>query len=648
MTIRTNIKRLFTHTFLIIFGFCLFLILLEVSLRCASLFFIHTRTPHFAAETHKKITLLCLGESTTYQGYPQFLERYLNTHSLYSFRVIDAGVPGTNSAQILARLPKYLKDFNPDIVIGMIGINDAEDTISYTETFWDSLLLTVQRLRVYKVIWIVRERLLSLGFNETPLYAEERPPSTDNADTLNQKAWEHMQKKEFEKAEELFTVLLNNDPTNERALIDLSLLYIQTKNKEKARATLEKVHAINPDFHRFLYAQGNLFVLEEKYTEALETFMRALTAYERDPIHTTEYTLVKFGISDCLLHLGKYDESKKILDSLLPVAIDTAEIHKRLADYYAFNNNFDASLEELKKRVALNPDNIEYLRDLGNRASEDFRFDIAINCFEKIYNRDHMNPDYIFWLANIYSLYGQMPPQEKTEYSLRQLQSLLDTHPHNTTILNFYTHLLFSNQRYKEAEELLMPAIFYHKDRYRAEPTFDTDYDLFSLLIRLGNSFIGQERWIDAEKILHEAIHLIPNQPEAYTLLALVLRKQNKHLRSNIYTHRAARIRNYTYSKTTHANYNRIKNILQEHSLPFVAVQYPLRPVHTLKKLLGSDETIYYVDNEALFKDAIQRASFTDYFRDFFAGDFGHCTDKGNKLLAENIGRTILTLFPKK
>jgi len=49
------------------------------------------------------------------------------------------------------------------------------------------------------------------------------------------------------------------------------------------------------------------------------------------------------------------------------------------------------------------------------------------------------------------------------------------------------------------------------------------------------------------------------------------------------------------------------------------------------------------VDNEKIFKGALGKNNYKLYFRDMFAGDFGHCTLKGNLLLAENIARAIFT-----
>ena len=49
-----------------------------------------------------------------------------------------------------------------------------------------------------------------------------------------------------------------------------------------------------------------------------------------------------------------------------------------------------------------------------------------------------------------------------------------------------------------------------------------------------------------------------------------------------------------------------------------------------------------FVDNEKVFKEAIRKSSYREYFSDLFAGDFGHCTPKGYGLLAKNIASVVL------
>ena len=66
-----------------------------------------------------------------------------------------------------------------------------------------------------------------------------------------------------------------------------------------------------------------------------------------------------------------------------------------------------------------------------------------------------------------------------------------------------------------------------------------------------------------------------------------------------------------------------------------------MRSIQPLKKIFKEDEDVVFVDNERIFKDAVRKEGYNEYFRDMFGGDFGHCTQKGNRLLAGNIANVI-------
>jgi len=71
-------------------------------------------------------------------------------------------------------------------------------------------------------------------------------------------------------------------------------------------------------------------------------------------------------------------------------------------------------------------------------------------------------------------------------------------------------------------------------------------------------------------------------------------------------------------------------------------MQYPMRSVLALKDMIEPSEGVIFVDNEQAFRSAIHRSRMSDYFFDLFGGDFGHCTEKGNQLMAQNITRTLM------
>ena len=106
--------------------------------------------------------VLCLGESTT-QGradtsWPLALQALLDQRlGAGRVKVVNRGVSGTNSRDIVARLPTDLDDWRPDLVISMVGINDhclspwegaldaipAPDAVVVPDTPW----------RVVKLAW---------------------------------------------------------------------------------------------------------------------------------------------------------------------------------------------------------------------------------------------------------------------------------------------------------------------------------------------------------------------------------------------------------------------------------------------------------------------------------------------------------------
>jgi len=90
------------------------------------------------------------------------------------------------------------------------------------------------------------------------------------------------------------------------------------------------------------------------------------------------------------------------------------------------------------------------------------------------------------------------------------------------------------------------------------------------------------------------------------------------------------------------SNFNRIKKVLDKQGIKLVMMQYPLRDVEPLKKVFDSEEGIIFVDNELIFQNAMEHKDYKEYFMDNFGGDFGHCTQKGNHMIAENIADTLL------
>ena len=128
-----NFKTTFKQKLLLIgFGLLITLLLCETGLRLGDWTF--TRLQELRNNQYygqkNLITIMCIGESTTALGgdnsYPSILGRILNQQGRgMTYRVVNAGRPSTNSGYIVEHLEDQIKQYHPDIVIAMVGINDT-------------------------------------------------------------------------------------------------------------------------------------------------------------------------------------------------------------------------------------------------------------------------------------------------------------------------------------------------------------------------------------------------------------------------------------------------------------------------------------------------------------------------------------------
>ncbi|MBI5452891.1 tetratricopeptide repeat protein, partial [Candidatus Gottesmanbacteria bacterium] len=159
----------------------------------------------------------------------------------------------------------------------------------------------------------------------------------------------------------------------------------------------------------------------------------------------------------------------------------------------------------------------------------------------------------------------------------------------------------------------------------------------------LGWIYSEQGKLTEAVETLNKAIEFNPQNDRTYGRLAVVYSNMGEYVLYKEFKKKAEQLRERFYRLITINNYRRCKQILSRRKVRWICVQYPLRGIGPLKKIFEGDEDgVYFVDNEEIFRGVVRREGYSEYFTDMFGGDFGHCTKKGNRLLAENIANVIL------
>ena len=95
-------------------------------------------------------------------------------------------------------------------------------------------------------------------------------------------------------------------------------------------------------------------------------------------------------------------------------------------------------------------------------------------------------------------------------------------------------------------------------------------------------------------------------------------------------------------AQITRSNYRMLQSTLDDRGIILVAAQYPGRPLDQLRALIRKPETVWFVDNEASFEQALAEQPYETIFADHCYGDFGHATERGNEILASNIAAVIM------
>ena len=107
-----------------------------------------------------EIRIVCIGESTTaaqwpFTPWPHTAENDLRRqHPELSIRVINRGLVGIRTGEILERLPKWLEDDHPQIAITMLGINDEGNILAYPRNdIRPQLIENSKALKLLALLW---------------------------------------------------------------------------------------------------------------------------------------------------------------------------------------------------------------------------------------------------------------------------------------------------------------------------------------------------------------------------------------------------------------------------------------------------------------------------------------------------------------
>jgi len=336
---------------------------------------------------------------------------------------------------------------------------------------------------------------------------------------------------------------------------------------------------------------------------------------------------IKF--QECFASQRDYDKIEERLQKAIALEPDNAWGYLSLGQCYWYHGELDRAEEMFRKAIEIDPQNQRVYLVIGRCYINTRDYDKIEQIFKKAIALEPDMPwSYIGLGWNYYT------KNEHTEAE-EMFKRAIEIDPQNQTAYLLLGRCYRVQRKYAEAEDIIKRAI-------EIEPDNPWVY------VELGRSYWSQREYDKTEKILKKAvINRCTENDVLYGMLAQFYRERGETASAQEYCWKADRLRAQYYNSMTRHNYQKLKEIVIARKIKLVCMQYPCRSIESLRMMFDSPYGVIFVDNERVFKEALEHGKYSDYFTDIFGGDFGHCTPKGNRLLAQNIADVISKRFFK-
>lgn len=193
--------------------------------------------------------------------------------------------------------------------------------------------------------------------------------------------------------------------------------------------------------------------------------------------------------------------------------------------------------------------------------------------------------------------------------------------------------------RVREAELLYKQSI-----EAVAKTKIDTIESLYDPFILLAWLYYDEKRYDEAIAVLNQSIEKQYTARPAvyYEMLAAIYREKKDTEAADTWARKASRSGGLYYSPRIRRIFNVIADMVREHDIPFIVMQYPMLDLAPLKALFEDRSGIIFIEHKDTFIAAVEEYGHAKIFGDMYAGLFGHVMPYGMELMADTIARVII------
>ncbi len=288
---------------LVLFGIVCSLIIVSICLQVTGFVYLisQERRNRVSLLRGSEYRILFLGESTTAEGgwnsYPRKLGRILE-HRLpgRKFAIINKGSPGIDTTYILSKLEYNLDQYQPNMVVVMMGINDVVAGAPERQNV-PKFKKFVKDLRLYKLLKFFLARLHEKDMLKEIYLARawyfQEVDNYPKAERLFRKAIAirpkdydiylefaryYVEREDYPKAEEIFTKAIEAAKNNYMPYIEFGKYYRERENYQKSQEMFNDALEVSGGDYRAFFELGQCYAAENEFSNAQEAFRQCIKA----------------------------------------------------------------------------------------------------------------------------------------------------------------------------------------------------------------------------------------------------------------------------------------------------------------------------------------------------------------------------------
>ena len=330
----------------------------------------------------------------------------------------------------------------------------------------------------------------------------------NSAAAMYELAQVHYANKDLTSASLLLQKAVSIDGTNKWYKILLAQVYQQRKQYVEAADVYDQLYQAEPDDNEYLFTKAGLLAMAKEYEQAIN-------AYNELQKKTGIIDQVSVAKEQVYMSWGKTDEAFEEIRKLIAVNPENPQYYGILAEMYQNQGDQENALKYYNKILEIQPDNGFVHFSLAGFYQQEGDYGRAFEHIKKAFENDELDAN-----TKIQYYMMQTANPDSSDWTDNQISELLqilhDKYPDNNLMYTIYADNLIRQNKLKEAREYLK--------KYVA--TDETNFAIWQQLLFISNDLQDFKTLYTDSKA---ALPLFPEEAVVYALNAVAAIQLDKY-----------------------------------------------------------------------------------------------------------------------